>query len=61
MMSTTVAATRGINGRTAACLRRVSLAVLMSTASHACFAQSATPGSTITLDPIVVQAPGDGA
>lgn len=59
MTSTTVAATRGINGRTAACLRRVSLAVLMSTASHACFAQSATPGSTITLDPIVVQAPGD--
>jgi iron complex outermembrane receptor protein len=31
----------------------------MSTASHACFAQSATPGSTIALDPIEVQAPRD--
>ncbi|MCO5131883.1 MAG: TonB-dependent receptor [Xanthobacteraceae bacterium] len=34
----------------------VGLALLMSTASHACFAQSATPGSTISLDPIVVEA-----
>jgi iron complex outermembrane receptor protein len=31
----------------------------MSTVSHACFAQSATPGSTIALDPIEVQAPRD--
>lgn len=54
-MTGTTAAVQGIEGRK--CFRRVSLALLMSTASHACFAQSATPGSTITLDPIVVQAP----
>jgi iron complex outermembrane receptor protein len=35
----------------------VSLALLMSSVSHASFAQSASPGSSITLDPIVVQAP----
>jgi iron complex outermembrane receptor protein len=29
--------------------------LLLSTVSHACFAQSATPGSTIALDPITVE------
>lgn len=53
----TVAAARLTEGSARTCLSRVGLALLMSTVSHACFAQSATPGSTITLDPIVVQAP----
>jgi iron complex outermembrane receptor protein len=57
MTGTTVAAALRIEGRTGACLRRVGLVLLMSTVSHACFAQSATPGSTIALDPIEVQAP----
>jgi iron complex outermembrane receptor protein len=30
-------------------------ALLLSTAGHACFAQSATPGSVISLDPVVVE------
>ncbi len=59
MTGTTVAAALRIEGRTGACLRRVGLVLLMSTVSHACFAQSATPGSTIALDPIEVQAPRD--
>jgi iron complex outermembrane receptor protein len=42
------------SGRTK-CLQRVTLALLMSTVSHACFAQSATPGATITLDTITVE------
>jgi iron complex outermembrane recepter protein len=37
-------------------LQRMAAVLLLSTASHACFAQSATPGSTIVLDPIVVEA-----
>ena len=36
-------------------LLRAMTALLLSTVSQACFAQSATPGSTITLDPIVVE------
>ncbi|KQT13225.1 MULTISPECIES: TonB-dependent receptor [Bradyrhizobium] len=36
-------------------LRTMALAALLSSASQACFAQSATPGSAITLDPIVVE------
>ena len=36
-------------------LRVMTAALLLSTASHACFAQSATPGSTISLDTIVVE------
>ena len=36
-------------------LLRGMTALLLSTVSQACFAQSATPGSTITLDPIVVE------
>jgi len=38
------------------CLWHLTSALLMTTASQACYAQSATPGSTITLDPIVVEA-----
>jgi iron complex outermembrane receptor protein len=37
------------------CLRQATLALLLSTVSHACFAQSAAPGSAVTLDPIVVE------
>lgn len=42
------------SGRTG-CLRTVVTAVLLSGVSHACLAQSATPGATITLDPIIVE------
>ena len=37
------------------CLWSLTAALLLSTAGEACFAQSATPGTTITLDPIVVE------
>ncbi len=57
MVDRTVAGWRvGRSDRTK-CLRRITAGLLMSTVSHACFAQSATPGSTISLDPIVVEAP----
>jgi iron complex outermembrane receptor protein len=39
------------------CLRQVTLALLLSTVSHACFAQSAAPGAAVSLDPIVVETP----
>ncbi|ABD07845.1 TonB-dependent receptor [Rhodopseudomonas palustris HaA2] len=38
-------------------LRTMTAAVLLSSTSQACLAQSATPGSTITLEPVVVEAP----
>ncbi len=52
-----IAAAQGIERSKGRYFRTAGLALLMSTASHACFAQSATPGSTISLDPIVVEAP----
>jgi iron complex outermembrane receptor protein len=41
--------------RNRTCLTAALTALLLSTVSHACFAQSATPGTTVTLDPIVVE------
>jgi iron complex outermembrane receptor protein len=52
-----VAARRITAGGTTKCLRPMTVALLLSTVSHACFAQSAAPGSSVSLDPIVVETP----
>lgn len=39
----------------ATCLKGLATGLFLSTVSHACFAQSATPGSMITLDTITVE------
>lgn len=49
------AGSRRREGSRTKCLQRVGFALLMSTVSDVCLAQSATPGATITLDPIVVE------
>jgi len=52
--------TRSLIGKTLAAapcrpLRTITLAALLTSSSQLCFAQSATPGATITLDTIVVE------
>lgn len=50
-----VAVWRMAAGSKTGCLGKAAIALLMSTVSHACFAQSASPGSAVTLEPIVVE------
>jgi iron complex outermembrane receptor protein len=50
-----VAVCRVTRGGKRGYLRAMTVALLLSTVSHACLAQSATPGTTIMLDPIVVE------
>jgi iron complex outermembrane receptor protein len=50
-----VTVSRATAGGKTKCLQRMTVALLLSSVSHACFAQSASPGAAVSLDPIVVE------
>lgn len=49
------ASCRALSGDGRACLHAMTIVLLLSSTGHGCFAQSASPGSTITLAPIVIE------